>query len=461
MIPGKPKYPIVIKNPVYAEMGAVLAGLIKPCVSFPSFFYRQGMYKKERVESMKSFLTKGKGGLYWIWAGLVPRIVEYCQEHEINIEVTDRSQEDLGTIYEPELPNITFRPDQSRLINSFLDNPRGILVSFTGSGKTVLGFGCLSSFDNLQIIWLCHKKDLMEQAYDEAIRFGWKSVGRVGDGYNELGRNLTIATRQSFKRLADSYGHLYDAVVVDEVHHVADMKSEYAYVLTRVLAPIRLGLTATTHPPDSEAYLTAIALIGPILNTLTINEGNELGILAKPKIKLYKMPKDHAISDLRKYSEVYNAAIVHRLARNVLIATIAKNIVANHETVLIMVNIIEHGKLILEQLKALKVEADFVHGATLGEVRSKIKHDLIDGKIKCVICSSIWSEGVNIPSLNAVINAGGGKSEIRTLQNIGRGLRKTTEKDTVWIIDIFDNTHKYLIEHFGERLCCYMDNEWL
>lgn len=460
MNPGKPTYPIVIKDPIFAECGPVLAGLIKPCISFPTAFYMQGLHHKIRKESMKSFLTKGKGGTYWFWAGLVPHILEYCMEKEINVKVTDKSIEDLGTIYEPELPGINFRSDQLRLLNSFLDNPRGILVSFTGSGKTVLGFGALLAFDNIQVLWLCHTKDLMEQAYDEGVRFGCKSIGRVGDGYNELGRNFTIATRQSFKRLADDYGHLYDAVVVDEVQHVASLKSEYSYVLTRIPAPIRLGLTATLKR-EGEPYLTAIGLLGPILDECTIQEGSELGILAEPKIKLYKLKKDHSIAELRKYAEVYEAAVTNRLDRNVLIATITKNFVDNQETVLIMVNIIEHGKNILNQLKAMNVEAEFVHGATLGDVRNKMKHALNDGHIKCVICSTVWSEGINIPNLNAVINAGGGKSEIKTLQNIGRGLRKTKDKDTVWIVDIFDPSHRFLIEHFAERLVLYMDNNWL
>lgn len=453
------KHQIIIKNPIEAQCGPLLAPLIKGCISFPTVFYRQGMWKKERKESTSSFLTKGKGGIHWFWAGLVDRVVFHCIENDIDVEVIDESQEDI-IVYEAELPGITFRPDQIRLINSFLDNPRGILVAPTGTGKTVLGFGCLSGFDNIKTLWLCHKIDLVTQAYDEARKFGFKSVGRVGGKWAEYDCDLTIATRQSFRNLTDEYGHLYDAVVVDETHHVANMKSEYAYVLSRVPAPIRLGLTATL-PREGESYLTSMGLIGPIREELTINEGNDLGILAKPTIKILRLKKNYEVESMRKYSDVYSAAVTQNLALNTMVAVTAKQHADLNETVLIMINHIEHGKNIMEQLKALKVDAFFVHGATEGERRSEVKKALNDGHIKVVVCSSVWTEGVNIPNLNAVINAGGGKSEIRTLQNIGRGLRKTKDKDKVFIYDFFNPSHRFLLDHFGERICTYSENDWL
>ena len=55
---------------------------------------------------------------------------------------------------------------------------------------------------------------------------------------------------------------------------------------------------------------------------------------------------------------------------------------------------------------------------------------------------------------------GGGKEARKILQEIGRGLRKTDDKDHVEIIDFFNPSHKFLIEHFGMRFCEYLDNKW-
>jgi len=60
-----------------------------------------------------------------------------------------------------------------------------------------------------------------------------------------------------------------------------------------------------------------------------------------------------------------------------------------------------------------------------------------------------------------VINAAGGKSEIMTLQAIGRGLRRTDTKDQVIIVDFFDSSNYYLLGHFGERISIYSENDWL
>jgi superfamily II DNA or RNA helicase len=258
----------------------------------------------------------------------------------------------------------------------------------------------------------------------------------------------------------DKYGHEYDIVVIDEAHHVAKKDSEYQYVLTRCPAPIRLGLTATTSP-DLEAQLICEGLIGPILGQVTINQGTEDGRLAKPRIKIHKLEKDYKVNALRKYAEVYNAGIVDNLARNLLIAQIVKSHADKKESVLVMIDKLEQGHNIQEQLSALKIPCEFVRGATKTADRMRIKRQLNDGEIYVVICSSVWVEGVNIPNLKAVVAAAGGKSEIKVLQSVGRGLRKTDDKDEVWIHDFFDPSHKFLIEHFGERLIIYLDNEWL
>lgn len=78
----------------------------------------------------------------------------------------------------------------------------------------------------------------------------------------------------------------------------------------------------------------------------------------------------------------------------------------------------------------------------------------------CVATTS-WREGVDIPQLNAVVNSGGGKSEIQTLQGVGRGLRKTDDKNEVVIIDFLDLKHFHLIRQLGERLSTYSDMRWL
>jgi superfamily II DNA or RNA helicase len=67
---------------------------------------------------------------------------------------------------------------------------------------------------------------------------------------------------------------------------------------------------------------------------------------------------------------------------------------------------------------------------------------------------------VNIPSLDCVIFASGGKSDIATLQGIGRGLRTTDEKKTFVIVDFLD-PYRFLAQHTIQRLRIYVENNCL
>ena len=453
------KHLITILNPVEAVIDVALEALVKPSLSYKTALYVPGIHHKRRIESDKSVLRKCKGG-FLFYAGLVDHVKAFCKEKNIDVTVEDQSIEHYE-MYDPYLPGITFRPDdQVPLINSWLDKPRGIIKSPTGSGKTVLGFGCLSAFEDVCIIWLCHTKQLMTDTRNDAIKkYGWKEkdIGMIGAGFNETGRKLTIATRQSFKKIAEELSDLYDVVVVDEVHHISALDGEYSYILSRLLAPFRLGLTAS---PLKEGLPTfaAIGLIGPIVGELTLNQASDLGILAIPKIQIVKIPVSHTVKNLRKYSDVYSDGIVNRLELNQNIALIAKKHADIGETALIMVTQLAHGDNIKEALRVIGINAILIEGASDTAKREKTKQDLDNKLINVVICSGVWKEGVNIPSLDAVILACGGKDP---LQALGRGMRKTKDKDTLWYYDFFDQSHHYLVSHFGERLCFYLQQGWL
>ena len=153
--------------------------------------------------------------------------------------------------------------------------------------------------------------------------------------------------------------------------------------------------------------------------------------------------------------------VVDNLARNMMIIVTAKNLISENKSVLINVNRIKHGKILEEMATNYGVKCKFVHGADGDDSRTKIKKALESKKIKCVIASAIFKEGVNIPSLDACVNAAGGKSEIATLQALGRGLRTTKTKKEVLIIDFNDTSNMYLRSHFRARLAVYKKNDWV
>ena len=131
------------------------------------------------------------------------------------------------------------------------------------------------------------------------------------------------------------------------------------------------------------------------------------------------------------------------------------------DVVLIFVNKIEHGKNLVKIFRKNKTRVPFVYSDMSILERENIKKSLRKRRQKIAIATTAWKEGIDIPSLNVIVNAGGGKSEVAVLQHIGRGLRRAKNKNKVLIYDFFDPSHFYLISHFGERICIYIDNNWL
>ena len=449
---------IKILDVLEAEVKPAFAAIIRPVLSYPAVYYQQGPYRKIRKEYEKSVMRKGTNCSYF-YTGLVSRVLKYCQERGIEVEVKGKP-ETLEATKKPCLKNIELREEQVRLITKAIKQQRGVLVAPTGVGKTLLGLAVISAFPNVKVLWLCHTKDLMYQASDFAQKHleNFK-VGYIGDSYYNP-EQLTIATRQSFIKCASEIGIDYDIVIIDETHHLAKQVGQYSTILQEVFAPVRIGLTATM-PKSKEAILTIEGLLGPIIDEVSIREGQERAIMADIKIRFLKIPQNLRLRELRKYSEVYDAAIVNRKEQHEIIALTAKKHVEQNESVLILVSQIEHGNNILAECRRQGIETEFAQGSTEGEIRTQLKEALNDKHIKCVIATAIWYEGVNLPELNVIVNAAGGKSEIRTIQTIGRGLRLTERKKTLIFYDCLDTSHNYLVSHIAERLCIYSEMGWL
>jgi len=337
----------------------------------------------------------------------------------------------------------------------------GIVVH--NSGKTIIILGIMSTIPKEHnILFLCHTNTLLQQIHSKLIECGFPSdtIGVFGGGKKEIGR-ITLATIQSYVKVHTKYIDYYHAVFIDECHHISSFTGSYAKVLGSILAPFRIGVTATL-PQHTENKLALEGYVGPLIDDLTIIDAQKKAILAKPKIVFRKMPHNHNIREQYKYAEVYKLGVTENKTRNKAIIEIAKQHTDKGETVLIIVRHIEHGEILTNMAKELhSFIIHFVRGATEGDDREQIRELLISKKIKCVVATAVWKEGVDIPSLNILINGAGGKSEIATLQTVGRGLRKTKDKEDIIIYDFFDSSHPYLISHFGERVCLYMDMDWM
>jgi superfamily II DNA or RNA helicase len=449
---------IEILDVLDCKIPIALAKIIKPCLSYTSVYYKQGPYRKIRQEYEKTVMVRGDS-CYYFQTGLLDRVIKFCKNKNVPVEIVGEVER-LIPKTSPYLEGITFREEQLRLINKGIENQRGVLIAPTGTGKSIIGLAIVSAFPDNQMLWLCHTKDLMYQAADFASKHLKKaSIGFIGDGKYEPNTH-TFATRQSFIQYVEDKGCDYDIIIVDEVHHLSTHESQYHEIFRNMPAPVRIGLTATM-PSDKKAVLAIEGCLGPVIGEVTVEEGQKRDIMAAVKIRFIKVPLNYQIKELRKYSDVYDRGVVYNKEAHKAIINVIKRHVANKESVLVLVVRIEHGENILSECRNNGIEAVFAQGSTEGSVRKQIKDALNSKDIHCVIATTIFSEGVNIPELNVLINAAGGKSEIRTIQAIGRGLRLTETKKELIFYDIFNPSHPYLVSHFGERVCIYSDLGWL
>jgi superfamily II DNA or RNA helicase len=438
--------------------------------------------------------------------GFKSRITEAAHNQCIVLRWKHYIPEEVISIKLPKVKNVQFREDQIRVINNAVTGKRGVLKAPARTGKTVVAAGIFSMFSQSNCLFLMHTKDLLYQTYEELQRFGYKDIGLVGDGKKDWKHRITVALHQSFIKLDPrEYCDYFDIVVVDECHHVSSLDSNYSKILTKMLAPYRIGLTATPSP-DPYKNMCMEGLLGPIIGEVTMEEAQILGLQAKPRVRIVRVPPNNTIKNLKTYWESYMLGVVRNRARNRMIVEVTRDYLELDMTVLILVKRVQHGIILEDMFKLLMPDhtVPFLCGGLdtdsaqqIKRLEKKVKetsHDLLkvtwtetlqdlknlrqqvrerskhrneyrhlinERKVKCIIVTNIWNEGINIPTLNVVINAAGGKSETQTIQSASRSLTGHDDKEEGIIVDFFDNNSKYFIDHFGERFSLYCEMGWV
>ncbi|MBU0778255.1 DEAD/DEAH box helicase family protein [Patescibacteria group bacterium] len=447
--------------------------LIKPCLEYPTEFWKQGPFRKIKKEGT-AFLCDQRKGTFL--AGLFPRVIEFCKTNGIKVDVQPLLEHMKSA--PPSLPGIELREDQLKLLEKVELFKRGLLVAPPGIGKTVLAGAIISQYPKSKAAMIVHMNSLFMQTIENFKKwFGEENVGIIGNSIYKPNKINVImsATALSICNKDENSGYKnknyddffelltsIDIIICDESQHLSQRHGSYSVIFERCLAPIRIGLTATPNKKKKE-QLVCEGFLGPVIGELTLQEGMEKGLLAIPKIKLIPVPFNASIGEYTRYQDIYKYGILLNKTRNRLIVKEAAKVVERKESVLIIItDVVNEQGLILQEMgrDVYNIDISFVQGVTETETREKIKKELQSKKTKCVICTNVWREGINIPSLDCVIFAMGGKSDIATLQSIGRGLRTSEGKKQILIIDFLD-PYRYLAQHCIQRLQLYSKLEIL
>ena len=355
--------------------------------------------------------------------------------------------------------NIELRDYQVEVINNFLKNPQSLQEIATGAGKTIIT-ACLSKLCEPlgRTLVVVPNKSLVTQTEDDYKIVGL-DVGVYFGDRKELNKTHTICTWQSLnvldKKTKDGEAKVtltdflqgVKTVIIDEVHQAK------AEVLKKLLtqhlnhAPIRWGLTGTV-PKEQFEFQAILAGIGPVINQISAKELQEKGVLSNCHVNIVQM-----IDTLvhKNYQEELKFLVTNTIRVNYIAKLIDK--ISQSGNTLVLVDRITAG----EKLQELIPNSTFIRGETKLQDRKDQYDEISDSDNKVLIATyGVASVGINIPRIFNLILIEPGKSFIRVIQSIGRGIRKAKDKDFVQIWDI-TSTCKFAKRHLTQRKKFYKE----
>jgi superfamily II DNA or RNA helicase len=287
-------------------------------------------------------------------------------------------------------------------------------------------------------------------------------VGVYFGDRKEYGRHHTICTWQSLNNLLKNTKNgvgdctiqefLEDVVcvIVDEVHMAkADaLKTLLTGVMAQV--PIRWGLTGTIPKEEFEWRCLHVG-IGAVVNKIRAADLQDQGVLAQCKVNIVQ------IQDQRTFSN-YQSELKYLLTDPIRLdymSKLVKRISAQGNT-LVLVDRIEAGQELVDRIP----NAVFISGGVKSQDRQEHYDEVATAENKVIVATyGVAAVGINLPRLFHIVLVEPGKSFVRTIQSIGRGLRKAQDKDSVEIWDVTSSC-KFSKRHMTKRKQFYNDAKY-
>ena len=349
---------------------------------------------------------------------------------------------------------------------------RNLVVAATGTGKTVI-----SAFDyrrfckaNLgqrnRLLFVAHREEILKQSRDtfqgvlKDPNFGELFVGSYKPAcLDYLFISVqTVNSQALYESLPADY---YDYIVVDEFHHAA--APTYQKLLNYFKPKILLGLTATPERMDGKSILDYFG--GRVAAEIRLPEAIDRKLLCP--FQYFGIADTVDLTDLRwvrggydksQLSNLYslNRSVAERRADHI-IRSIDKY-VTDMDTVkgLGFCVSIEHAKFMAEYFNAVGIPSISLVGQSADEERRTAKKRLVDGEIRFIFVVDIYNEGVDIPEVNTVLFLRPTESLTIFLQQLGRGLRLSEDKECLTVLDFIGQANRKY--NFEDKFAALLSN---
>jgi superfamily II DNA or RNA helicase len=378
-------------------------------------------------------------------AGCLYRIRNFLEE-KLHHDVETTYKNDYKPCGTTDIYGLKLKTFQKQAIRRIVKYRRGIIQAPVRAGKTAIAAATVKKIGHYPVWLITYGKDLVHQAkkdleYHLQMEVGVFSEGKYSHGkvmvtsYQAITRAISAAKSKKGKgpKLKEETKQRNAALlrlirgakvfIFDECHHA--------------------GLSGTPKP-DGTHYLELEAAIGSVIFKVKYETLIKHGRIARPMITLYKMPYRWYTTGLKEFSDVYDSNVVQNLYRNRFIADVVRHLYKSKKTAFVMIRKLAHGPI----LRALIPGSVFVQGKISSEIRAELYQSLQNKSIHCII-ATVGKEGLNIPKLDAVVNAEGYKSSVTTMQKM-RSLTATEGKKYGIIVDFMDRG-KFLSKHSKQR----------
>jgi len=326
---------------------------------------------------------------------------------------------------------------------------KNLIVAATGTGKTVISGFDFKNFrknnPNAKLLYVAHRKEILQQA--QAIFQGILKDNNFGElwcnGIEPGNYNCLFVSVQTLNNRIDSLdltSSFYDFIIVDEVHHIA--ASSYRPILNRFNPKILLGLTATPERMDGEDILKDFS--NTIAAEIRLPEALNRKLLCP--FQYFGITDSVDLSNTTWQNGRYLPSELTKLytqndKRVGEIITNLNKYVKNIDDVRALCFCVtqEHAQFMAEKFTLAGLKSDYLVSER-NQYREELRLKFRNKEINYLFVVDIFNEGVDIPEIDTVLFLRPTESLTIFLQQLGRGLRLSDEKECLTVMDFVGNS---------------------
>lgn len=351
---------------------------------------------------------------------------------------------------------------QKQAVATCLEHGCGTLRMPVRSGKTLTAAKIAQAL-NTKTLFVAPSDFLVRQAinaFGQALPEA--NITAVGGGCGDdfsgdivVSSIATLAARFGSAWWSEFNNRKFGATFFDESHHIAGEAGgeEWRRTMLDIETHHRFGLTGTLKAENPAELLWAEAACGPVRLSLEIPDLVAQGHLVQGRVSWIRHNAPVSTEHRRWSPTAYKELVSECAQRNKALSEAARRHVSDGKRVLVDCWRVGHARRLVASLRALRVNAALMVGSTPHATRWKALDDLVSGKIDVVV-ATLLGEGVDIPALDVVINAEGGKESASAVQRL-RNLTKSQDKEEAIIVDVVDHHHARLAKWTAERRKMY------